>query len=77
MEPLMDVLEEIAKEHNKTIAQVSINWLMAQTRVNIVPIPGMRTIRQVIDNSSAMDWTLTEDEIIQINKIEERTRKKV
>lgn len=74
MEPLMEVLEKIAADHQKTIAQVALNWLMTQERVNVVPIPGVRSVKQAVDNAGALGWALTKDERGLINKMEEQTR---
>ena len=74
MEPLMIELDKIAKKHNKTIAQVSINWLLTNPDVDVIPIPGMRNVKQVKDNIGAIDWELSEEERKIINDIEERTR---
>ncbi len=74
MEPLMEVMENIADVHGKTIAQVALNWLMTQERVQVVPIPGVRSVKQANDNAGALGWNLTEEEREAINYIEEITR---
>ncbi len=74
MEPLMIELDKIAQEHNKTIAQVSINWLLTNPNVDVIPIPGMRNVKQVKDNVGAIDWELSKEEREIINNIEEKTR---
>ncbi len=74
MEPLMIELDKIAKEHHKTIAQVSINWLLTNPNVDVIPIPGMRNVKQVKDNVGAIDWELSKEEREIINNIEEKTR---
>lgn len=62
MEPLMEIMENIATAHGKTIAQVAINWLITQERVKVVPIPGVRSVRQANDNAGALGWALTKEE---------------
>lgn len=74
MEPLMETMEEIANNHNKSIAQVALNWLICQDEVNVVPIPGIRSVKQAYDNAGALSFKLSEEEIKQINCIEEMTR---
>ncbi len=74
MEPLMEVMEKIAAAHEKTIAQVAINWLLTQERVKVVPIPGVRSVKQANDNAGALGWSLTKEEREAINHIEEVTR---
>lgn len=74
MEPLMKVMENIAAIHGKTIAQVAINWLITQERVKVVPIPGVRSVKQAKENAGALGWALTKEEREAINRMEEATR---
>lgn len=74
MEPLMIELDKIAKKHNKTIAQISINWLLTNPEIDVIPIPGMRNVKQVEDNIGAIDWELSSEERNIINTIEKNTR---
>ena len=74
MEPLMLVLEDIAKEHGKSIAQVSLNWLYTNPKVNVFPIPGTRNIRQAESNLGAVDWTLNENDRKRIDAAERSCR---
>jgi aryl-alcohol dehydrogenase-like predicted oxidoreductase len=69
LEPLFKVLEEVAKAHKKTIAQVAINWLMNRNHF-IIPIPGAKNGRQARENAGTLDWYLTEDEYARINQAE-------
>ncbi len=75
MEPLMVELEAIAKEHDKSIAQVSLNWLLTNPDVDVIPIPGMRSSKQAESNIGAIDFELSSEERKRINTIEEMTRK--
>ena len=72
LEPLFKVLEEVAKNHKKTIAQVAINWLMNRDN-SIIPIPGAKNVRQARENAGTLDWHLTEDEYARINQAEVAT----
>ncbi len=54
---LVKVLEEVAKKYDKTPAQVALNWLMT-SYPNILPIPGAKNPRQVLDNAGACNWRL-------------------
>ncbi len=74
MEPLMETMESIAAAHGKTIAQVAINWLITQERVKVVPIPGVRSVKQAKDNAGALGWALTAEERAAMNRVEEATR---
>ncbi|MFX1278557.1 MAG: aldo/keto reductase [Promethearchaeota archaeon] len=70
IEPLFKILDEIAKAHNKTLAQVAINWLITTEQICVIPIPGIRNIRQINDNMGALGWHITKEERAHINKTE-------
>lgn len=74
MEPLMLVLEDIAKEHGKSIAQVSLNWLYTNPAVHVFPIPGTRNIKQAKSNLGAVDWALNENDRKRIDEAERSCR---
>ncbi len=61
MEPLLQTMEPIAKAHGKTIAQVSLSWLLMKDE-NVIPIPGAKNARQAKDNAGAIGWRLTTEE---------------
>jgi aryl-alcohol dehydrogenase-like predicted oxidoreductase len=73
LEPLFVVLEEIARVHEKTIAQVALNWLVCQDAC-IIPIPGAKNARQANENIGALGWRLTEEEQARISQAEMATR---
>ncbi len=70
IEPLFKIMDEIAKAHNKTLAQVAINWLISTEEICVIPIPGIRNIRQINDNMGALGWHITKEERALINKTE-------
>ena len=67
-------MEEIANNHEKTIAQVAINWLLSNENICIIPIPGMKNVQQVYDNLGALNWNLTKEERLRIEKAEFESR---
>jgi aryl-alcohol dehydrogenase-like predicted oxidoreductase len=73
LEPLFIVLEEIAQAHEKTIAQVALNWLISMDE-HIIPIPGAKNVRQANENAGALGWRLTEEEHARISRMEIATR---
>jgi aryl-alcohol dehydrogenase-like predicted oxidoreductase len=73
LEPLFVVLEEIARTHEKTIAQVALNWLVTKDEC-IIPIPGAKNVRQANENAGALGWRLTPEEHARISQIEVATR---
>jgi aryl-alcohol dehydrogenase-like predicted oxidoreductase len=62
IEPLFKAMDEIAAAHEKTLAQIAINWLLTNEEVCIIPIPGMKNIKQVKDNIGALGWKMTREE---------------
>ena len=60
------ILEKIATNHQKTIAQVALNWLISQP--GVFAIPGAKRPDQVIENASASGWRLEEEEIRELDK---------
>lgn len=64
---LLDVLRGIASDKGTTVAQVSINWVLAQPGVTC-SLMGATTPEMAYENASAAEWELTEDEIAYIER---------
>ena len=65
IEPLLRVMEGIARKRNKTIAQIALNYIICK---GAIPIPGARTQAQVRDNLGAMGWRLTKQEVNRLER---------
>ena len=65
---VIDLLEEISLETNKSIPQIAINWLLSQQTVSNIVI-GARDEKQLVDNLGALNWSLTQDQIARINTV--------
>jgi aryl-alcohol dehydrogenase-like predicted oxidoreductase len=63
---IVDVLEEIAAETNKAVAQVSLNWLLQRPTVDNVII-GARNEQQLIDNLGAVGWKLSLEQVKRLD----------
>ena len=63
--PVIEVLKAVGARHDRTPAQVALNWLIAQG--NVIPIPGAKTATQVQQNGGALGWSMTEVERSQID----------
>ena len=61
LEPLFSALKDLSAKYDKTLAQVSLNWLVAQG--NIIPIPGAKNANQARQNAGALGWSLTPEEV--------------
>ena len=63
---VVDVLDSLAEETGKTVAQVALNWLLQRpTVVNIVI--GARNEKQLQENFGAVGWSLTVDQIKRLD----------
>lgn len=58
---ITDALEEIATETGKSVAQVSINWLLHRPTVSSIII-GARNEEQLKQNLDAVGWSLTDEQ---------------
>jgi aryl-alcohol dehydrogenase-like predicted oxidoreductase len=68
---LVDVLDEVAAETGKSIAQVALNWLLQRpTVVNI--IIGARNEEQLQQNLGAVGWNLTSEQIRKLDAASEQ-----
>ena len=66
---LLAVMQDCADTHDKTLAQVALNYVICQGGI---PIPGARTEEQYMDNMGAMGWRLTDSELGRIEEESER-----
>ena len=62
---LIDVLKEIAKRKEATLAQISLAWLLAK-KPWIVPIPGTTKSHRLEENIGALEIYLTDQEMTEI-----------
>jgi len=60
VQPLLDLLGEVAAAHDAKPAQVALAWLVGLPRV--VVIPGASSVEQMEFNAAAADITLADDE---------------
>lgn len=67
---IVDTLEEIAEETGKTIAQVSLNWLLQRPTVANIII-GARNEEQLKQNLGAIGWNLTIEQVKKLDQASE------
>lgn len=65
---VMDVLDAIAVETGKTVAQIALNWVLSRPTVSTVII-GARTEAQLRENLGAVGWTLSTDQLERLDKV--------
>ena len=76
LERIMVVTRELAQigaAHDKTPAQVALNWLARQP--GVLPIPGAKNAQQAQANAGAIGWDMTDDEADSLSQVTLEWRK--
>lgn len=63
---VVDALDVVAKETEKTIAQVALNWLLQRPTVSTI-IMGARNEEQLRSNLGAVGWNLTPEQVARLD----------
>ena len=65
------VFENLGKKYGKTPAQVILRW---HTQMGFVVIPGSKNVDHIRDNLNILDFTLTDEEMARIAKLDKNER---
>ena len=65
---LIDEFADFASSKNCTPAQLALAWVLAQGD-DIIPIPGTKRIKYLEENAAAVDISLTEDDLNNLEKL--------
>jgi aryl-alcohol dehydrogenase-like predicted oxidoreductase len=65
---LVDHLKELARERNRTPAQLALAWLLSR-RHDVIPIPGTSSIERLEENAAAADIALSEADLARIDEV--------
>lgn len=68
---IIDVLEAIANETGKSVAQVALNWILQRPTVSSIII-GARNEDQLKQNLAAVGWNLTTEQIKRLDEASEQ-----
>jgi aryl-alcohol dehydrogenase-like predicted oxidoreductase len=68
---LVDLLERVGARHGATPAQVALAWVLAQ-KPWMVPIPGTTKRHRLDENLRAVDLTLTQNDLLEIEDASSR-----
>lgn len=60
-QPILDLLGSYAEHKNATRAQISLSWMLKKYP-NVVPIPGSKNQERIIENLSAWNVSLSDEE---------------
>jgi aryl-alcohol dehydrogenase-like predicted oxidoreductase len=64
--PVLKLLQEIGLNHgDKTVSQVSLNWLICK---GALPIPGAKNATQARENAGGLGWKLTDEETAKLDE---------
>jgi len=67
---IVDALDEVAEETNKSVAQVALNWLLQRPTVANLVI-GARDEEQLKQNLAAVGWNLTTEQVKKLDAASE------
>lgn len=65
---ILDMIEQIANEMDKTPSQVALNWLLSKPGITS-PIFGARTLEQFDENMGSLGWRLSENDWKRLDQI--------
>jgi len=65
---IIDVMAEIGKRHNVSVATVALNWVIKQPAVTSTII-GAKNLEQLNDNIGAVNLHLTQEDMQQLNDV--------
>ena len=66
LEPTLKVLDNIARARQTSISAVALNYNISK---GVIPVIGVRSPEQAKQDIKAMGWRLTDEEIIEIDKV--------
>lgn len=65
------ILQNLSKKYKKTISQIILRW---NIDTGCIPIPGSASLEHINENFDIFDFTLTKEEINEINSLEQKAR---
>ena len=65
------IFRTLGKKYGKTSAQVLLRW---HTQMGFVVIPGSKNVAHIKDNLDILDFTLTDEEMAEIAKLNKGVR---
>ena len=67
--PIVEALEEIAKNYDATPGQVALNWVIHFQGETVVTIPGATKVEHVKQSAGAMKFKLSENELTRLDEL--------
>lgn len=73
VQPLLKLMTKIGQDHGgKSNTQVALNWLICK---GAMPIPGAKNEKQALQNTGALGWRLTDEEVVSLDEASDLTHK--
>lgn len=70
---IVDVLDQLAAETGKSVAQIALNWLLQRPTVCSLVI-GASSEEQLRQNLGAVEWSLTPDQVGRLDEVSKTTK---
>ena len=70
---VVDALDEVAQETERSVPQVALNWLLQRPTVATIII-GARNEEQLKQNLGAVGWNLTPEQVAKLDQASEQTK---
>jgi aryl-alcohol dehydrogenase-like predicted oxidoreductase len=67
---IIDVLDELAKETGKSVAQIALNWMLQRPSISTIII-GARNEAQLLQNLGAEGWNLSTEQVKKLDAASE------
>ena len=64
---LETVILSIAEDHEGSVSQVALNWLLRRDD-KVIPIPGATKVDHALENAGALDWVMSEAEFNELDE---------
>jgi aryl-alcohol dehydrogenase-like predicted oxidoreductase len=65
---MLERLDEFAGKHGHSLLELAVGWLATQPEISSV-ISGATSPDQVKQNAKAIDWHLSAEEMVAVNKL--------
>ena len=70
IDPLIKLITTIGQDHGgKSNAQVALSWTICK---GALPIPGAKNLKQAQENTGALGWKLTEEEVAKLDEMSDQ-----
>lgn len=66
---IADAVNAVAHDHGATATQIALAWVRAQPGADVIPIVGVRTREQLVDNLGALDLSLSDADLVRLDQV--------